>query len=435
MESAPTQPELPAAIRRHVVDFTAAALAEFVDGQIPSRLRQVKNFTPARRATAGALPILAVLAADRGFRLQVARFVRIRYPELSEAVDQPIAEPAPAPELVALAYLSETPGWEELLDQAREQARTKAEQQQEIQARVQLDDLALALREQQIQAATEIQDLGQQLATVTAELTTLRREIRRHRADADRARAAARTAESELRAIQAQAEHVHRQADEAVTAMQDELIGVKGDLMLARQADRTSRAAVASRARLLLDTLLAAGAGLRDELGLPAVEVRPADVIGTDPELRVGAERAQAAADPARLTELLALPQAHLIVDGYNVTIGAWGELSLAQQRSRLVTGLSALHARTRVEITCCFDGAELSGRVAPPAARGVRVRFSDSGTTADELIARLVRAEPQGRVVVVISTDREVAQSTRRAQAWSLPSLALLGLLEPGTR
>ncbi|MGL5828976.1 MAG: NYN domain-containing protein, partial [Angustibacter sp.] len=196
----------------------------------------------------------------------------------------------------------------------------------------------------------------------------------------------------------------------------------------------TSRAAVASRARLLLDTLLAAGAGLRDELGLAAVEVRPADLVGSAP-MRPGAVQAMADGDPERLKELLTLPQAHLIVDGYNVTIGAYGDMPLAQQRARLLSGLSALYARTRAEITCCFDGAQLSGRIAPPAPRGVRVRFSEPGSTADDLIARLVRAEPVGRVVIVISSDQEVAQTARRASAFAVPSAALQALIEPGSR
>ena len=133
------------------------------------------------------------------------------------------------------------------------------------------------------------------------------------------------------------------------------------------------------------------------------------------------------------LAELLSLPRAHLIVDGYNVTKSAYGDLPLADQRSRLVAGLSTLQARTRAEITCCFDGAVVEGRVTTPSARGVRVRFSAPGEIADELIRRLVRAEPEGRVVVVVSSDREVADGVRAAGARPVPSTALVRLLERG--
>ena len=72
------------------------------------------------------------------------------------------------------------------------------------------------------------------------------------------------------------------------------------------------------------------------------------------------------------------------------------------------------------------FDGAE---RVVglPPAPRGVRVLFSHKGETADELIRRLVRAEPAGRPIIVISSDREVADGVRRHGAYPLSSSTLL--------
>jgi predicted RNA-binding protein with PIN domain len=72
------------------------------------------------------------------------------------------------------------------------------------------------------------------------------------------------------------------------------------------------------------------------------------------------------------------------------------------------------------------FDGAE---RVVglPPAPRGVRVLFSRKGETADELIRRLVRAEPAGRPIVVISSDKEVADGVRRHGAYPLSSQTLL--------
>jgi predicted RNA-binding protein with PIN domain len=72
------------------------------------------------------------------------------------------------------------------------------------------------------------------------------------------------------------------------------------------------------------------------------------------------------------------------------------------------------------------FDGADrLVGL--PPAPRGVRVLFSRKGEIADELIRRLVRAEPAGRTVIVISSDREVADGVRRHGAYPLSSETLL--------
>ncbi len=97
--------------------------------------------------------------------------------------------------------------------------------------------------------------------------------------------------------------------------------------------------------------------------------------------------------------------------------------------------GLSALAARTSAEITCCFDGAEVEGRRAQGLIKGVRVLFSDPGTTADDLIGRLVRAEPAGRVRVVVSSDGEVMAAAFAAGAHSFRSAVLLRLLGTGLR
>src|SRR5690606_16741036 len=111
---------------------------------------------------------------------------------------------------------------------------------------------------------------------------------------------------------------------------------------------------------------------------------------------------------------------------GYNVTKRGYGDVSLEQQRGRLVQGLSAVAAQTGAEVTAVFDGAERVPGL-PTSPRGVRVLFSRPGQTADELIRRLVRAEPDGRPVIVVSSDREVADGVRRAGAYPLPADTLL--------
>jgi predicted RNA-binding protein with PIN domain len=137
--------------------------------------------------------------------------------------------------------------------------------------------------------------------------------------------------------------------------------------------------------------------------------------------------RALADDDPQLLDQLLALPQVHLIIDGYNVTKTGYGTLTLADQRNRLMTNLGGLVAQTRVEVTVVFDGAELNAPVQVVAPRGVRVLFSAPGEIADDLIRQLVRAEPPGRAIAVVSSDREVAESVRRMGARPVPSGLLL--------
>jgi predicted RNA-binding protein with PIN domain len=91
------------------------------------------------------------------------------------------------------------------------------------------------------------------------------------------------------------------------------------------------------------------------------------------------------------------------------------------------------LAARTNCEVTCVFDGAVVDAPVQPTGSRQVRVRFSAPGETADELIRRLVRAEPPGRPVVVVSSDREVAEGVEKAGARALAAVALLRRLDRG--
>jgi predicted RNA-binding protein with PIN domain len=56
-------------------------------------------------------------------------------------------------------------------------------------------------------------------------------------------------------------------------------------------------------------------------------------------------------------------------------------------------------------------------------------VRFS-VGEIADDLIRRLVRAEPAGRVVVVVTSDQEVARDVEATGAWVVPAATLIARL-----
>jgi predicted RNA-binding protein with PIN domain len=129
---------------------------------------------------------------------------------------------------------------------------------------------------------------------------------------------------------------------------------------------------------------------------------------------------------------LLALPVVHLVVDGYNVTKTGYPDLTLSDQRDRLTGQLAALAARTGAEITVVFDGAAV---VAVPvtSSRGVRVLFSAPGVLADDVIRDLVAAEPRGRPVVVVTSDREVAESVRSRGAHPVASAVLLTRLARG--
>jgi predicted RNA-binding protein with PIN domain len=57
-------------------------------------------------------------------------------------------------------------------------------------------------------------------------------------------------------------------------------------------------------------------------------------------------------------------------------------------------------------------------------------VLVSAADEIADDLIRRLVAAEPTGRAVVVVTSDQQVVVDTTRDGAWSVPSAVLLARL-----
>jgi hypothetical protein len=195
-----------------------------------------------------------------------------------------------------------------------------------------------------------------------------------------------------------------------------------------RETTDDRRAADDRRLDLLLQVLESAALGLRREWDLIGGGPAPAEVVASGMAEPATDRRTH---DPVRLVAWIALPGTHLIVDGYNVTKTGFAELSLADQRERLVRQLSALAARTSAEVTVVFDGAAVT--TSRPFARGVRVLFSAPGIQADDVIADLVRAEPTGRPMVVISSDRRVADHATRTGARAAPSSVFLAVLGGG--
>jgi predicted RNA-binding protein with PIN domain len=280
-------------------------------------------------------------------------------------------------------------------------------------------------------AKVEADKLRDELARVREEVTQLRQEARGLARELRETQARERKATEMVASEKGRANRAAADHDAEVRRLRTRLAEVEAVAASGRQSAKDARAVDDARLWLLLETIGQAAVGLRRELALDPADKLPADFVAEVAADRPGAssaERARAldADDPARLDQLLALPRAHLIVDGYNVTKRGFGDMSLEQQRKRLITGLGGIAAQTGDEVTVVFDGAERVHGL-PPAPRGVRVLFSRKGELADELIRRLVRAEPPGRPVVVVSSDREVADGVRRHGAYPLGSETLV--------
>jgi len=412
---------VPPALRSELVALAARTLAGYDPAAVPPALRRVAGFAPAKRATAGAVPLWAALQ-DEPLRTRTARTWADEQPVLAAALeaDTPSAPIVPSVPLAAGAWLLGR-DWRPLLPP---EGAPPGPHERATSARAR--DAAPS------HAQAELARSCAEHEAALAEIATLRRQARRLRSDADRARAEGRRAADEARELVAQARAARDEAERVQAAAADDRRAADAERAAARAELRVARRLADARVRLLLDTIVDAASGLRSELALPPTTDLPADLVVPPQDVqaaRVGS-RGRLVDDPALLDELLRQPRAHLVVDGYNVTKSAYPELTLEQQRRLLVDGLAALASRSGTEVTCCFDGRPTPLAAGVLARGGVRVRFS-VGEIADDLIRRIVQAEPVGRVLVVVTSDQEVVRDVEARGAYVVPSATLAARLQ----
>ncbi|MEN0130060.1 MAG: NYN domain-containing protein [Brevundimonas sp.] len=414
--------DVPAVLRAAIVRAAADVLGTMEPVEVPTSLRAVARFTPRKRAAAGAGPLWLALD-DEAFRSRVARHWAAAHAPGDETGEAPGDVNADGMELdrAVTSWLRGSDEWRAFVPQPDRVPPAPDARDAEL-ARAVSDADAARTRAEEAEA---------QALAARAELAASQREMRRLRSDADRARSEARRASEEARAEleEARAERAAAQDERRLAA--EELGSAQALRTAVRAEARVARKLADARVRLLLDTVVDAASGLRTELALPPVADLPADLVAPPPErseTRRTGSRGRSLDDPALLDEVLRQPWAHLVVDGYNVSKTGFGNLTLEEQRRRVVDGLAVVAARTGAEVTCCFDGQE-AAMPATAASRGVRVRFS-VGEIADDLIRRLVRAEPTGRVVVVVTSDQAVARDVEATGAWVVPASTLIARL-----
>jgi predicted RNA-binding protein with PIN domain len=419
--------ELPDQVRVRLAELGADAVGELPRADVPQTVRPVAKFAPAKRARLGGAAIVGALRDSRVFRTAVVQWAR---EHRVAALDLTATDPAAVAAAALLLGEDNAALYLELVTRRAGDAALRAERDS-ARARAEKAEHEVARLKVALDSATGVSD--RILDEREAELDKLRKRLREQgvklrvaRDDADRAGTAIAEAKAEFArqvAALTQERDVQRDRAETEHAIAER---AKADADIARQSAREARQADEVRLALLVETLDGAVTGLRRELALGGQGPRPADLVR-------GATASQGIAgrvdDPAALDRLLALPAVHMVVDGYNVTKTGYPELPLSDQRDRLVHQLAALAARTSTEVTLVFDGA---GVIAVPVAapRGVRVLFSDPGVLADDVIRALVTAEPEGRPVVVVTSDRAVVDSVRRRGAHSVPSAVLLARL-----
>lgn len=423
---------LPEPVRARIVEYGSDVLGGMRASDLPPLLRRVAKFEPRRRARLAGPQIAAQLETDGEFRALVASRVEQVWPELAEGLRAGVVPPAADPVAVAAcAYLLRPEGWPEIIEGVHLELERRASAKEVDEAAEALDAVRRQLDEARGEHQSELDRLRSQIKEQRAEIVELRRKVH-----TERQRAKGATAES----TRVQAETAERESESAaqVTALESEnrrlrsrLAAVEAQVENTRRAVRAGRNADEARLRVLLDVLVDSAHGLRRELALPAALDSPADLVAETEQQRRVSLGGLPDDDPGLLEHMLTVPRVHLLVDGYNVTKTGYGTLPLADQRTRLMASLEGLASRTKAEITCVFDGADVDAPPVVAPTRRVRLLFSATGETADELIVRLVRAEPPGRPIAVVTSDKEIVTAVRRAGARAVPSAIFLRRLE----
>ncbi|WP_110238723.1 NYN domain-containing protein [Nocardioides gilvus] len=417
----PSLSELPEEVRTRLATVVAEVLPSV--GSLPVGLRKVAAFDSRRRARLGRGAVLTALE-DEEFRSAAAVQVADARPDWAAQPD------ALAPvDRTAAAWLLQADGWQSAVAEHLITVSAAGE----------------ASRERELEQVRGQLARAQEGARVAAE--EHRAQMEKLRAENALVRQRLGEARAQVRALDQQVRETVGDREEAVSSTRAELTRVEKELRQLRaqaaqlaagsaaeqRARKRMRADESVRARVLLETLLDAAVGLRRELALPPVAGLPADAV--DERHRVSDSDALPTGvggvpESQVLPHVLAMPRARLLVDGYNVSKSAWPDSTLEAQRIRLLGLLAPLVAQSGVETTVVFDGQGSTHRPPVNAPRGIKVAFSPHGVIADDVLADYVEAEPEGRVVVLVTSDQALAGRARRLGARVVGSTTLVELL-----
>jgi predicted RNA-binding protein with PIN domain len=463
---------LPESLLVPLVDTAGDVLRDLELPDVPPSLRPLAGFDRRGLARGAARQqLLRALETEEAFRdrvvdrfcerAEVATTIRAWEPGETLGIVAQAAEQSDLPLLASALYAARPPGWEfglgvvcatserqRIHQQATEEhkaretqiagmtesrrradaARDAAEQRLEV-IEEELREERAGRRARETQAAQVVAAAERQVEQVERDLVNARTALEaaeaRIRREADRTR----DAEAQLRELR-RAQGTTRNARGEGDADAQTAPGPAAD-------DARALVQAADLARRLADSL----GGLADQAQrvLPA---QPASAPRREPAPQGPAarerpaRRAQARVPPGMVEDapdvleaMLRTPRAVLVVDGYNVSMLAWGDAPPAVQREKLVNAIGELQLRTRARMIVVFDGADVEG-VPPPRRSGVRVVFSPPEEEADAVVIREAAALPLDIPVIVASSDNWVAENARKADARVVSSETLLRAL-----
>jgi predicted RNA-binding protein with PIN domain len=112
------------------------------------------------------------------------------------------------------------------------------------------------------------------------------------------------------------------------------------------------------------------------------------------------------------------------LVDGNNVMAQRVGwHRDKPKARRALMDELARFAQKRRVSVTVVFDGAPEQHFGDGASYKGVRVFYSERGSNADERIKRFVEEARERRTLIVVTSDRALADYVKRCGAQVLRS------------
>jgi predicted RNA-binding protein with PIN domain len=272
---------------------------------------------------------------------------------------------------------------------------------------------SLRARHDAVEAVAALQREREMVAALTTERDRLAEEVTSVRRQLDEMSRAVRKREAGARVV-----------DERSAATAEELSSLRTRLVGAESA---RDAALAARAAAPMTTdherlrsLLVEAVSLLAEPGAARKRRAVRSPIAVPGGLYGDSEAAG--------RHLLQTPEVLVLVDGYNVAMLGWPELSLEHQRDRCVQAAETIARRWGTEVHVVFDGADIVGAHGP-GRRLVRVSFSAPGVTADDVLRAEVAAVDSLRPVVVVTNDQAIIGDVRAAGANTLASGTFLAV------
>lgn len=338
-----------------------------------------------------------------------------------------------------------------VVDEERRAYATRVERAEETQrraegelekARAEVSRLGEELKEERASRRKREEAIRSETEEAARHTEAVQRELEEAGAAIEQAEARVEAEVARVRELEAQLDEARTEAAKLrATAEQAEQLAREVEQYRVREAERLpqglaglSREEIEALAQLRRTGGAAPGAESTAGRGEPQVDEAaqgggsklsrrvtvplPPGVVGTSVDGLQGALSGHdPAADPA------------VIVDGYNVSMLAWGDAEPDAQRQRLCALLERMHLRTNRSVTVVFDGADVEG-VRPPRRPGVRVVFSAPGEEADAVVVREVATLPLERPAIVVSSDRWVQDEAESAGALAVPSDVFLEYL-----